>query len=306
MARTRSRLLVLAAMAGVLVGPAPAVAQEPEPVSELRVKVAGMVELSALADAGIDVEHDVTRVPDGVEAEVHATKAQELQILAMGGEIVENGEEFEWNFATSKSLLSEALPRPAAPTVRVVRADYFSTKGQGFLYVEARTTLGNQTSPVVTMQLENNTGKDTAFASPRAMSRFVDSGVYMFHRNLFKVSKDAKPTEIRVRSSTGGEAIGKVSQWLDESAVPMTAAPGYKSDFIQEYKHPQQLYGRFEEIADQYPEIAEIVELPNKTNGYQRNAQATIGGTGQSAVVVSSAACSPSSGGGASCRRRSR
>ena len=44
MARTRSRLLVLAAMAGVLVGSAPAVAQEPEPVSELRVKVAGMVE----------------------------------------------------------------------------------------------------------------------------------------------------------------------------------------------------------------------------------------------------------------------
>ena len=46
MARTRSRLLVLAVMAGVLVVPAPAVAQEPEPVSELRVKVAGMVELS--------------------------------------------------------------------------------------------------------------------------------------------------------------------------------------------------------------------------------------------------------------------
>ena len=30
--------------------------------------------------------------------------------------------------------------------------------------------------------------------------------------------------------------------------------------------------------------------MPNKTNGYQRKAQATIGGTGQSAVVVSSAA----------------
>ena len=30
--------------------------------------------------------------------------------------------------------------------------------------------------------------------------------------------------------------------------------------------------------------------MPNKTNGYQRKAQATIGGTGQSAVVVSTAA----------------
>ena len=296
MARTRSRLLVLAALSvGVFTAGSPALAQEPEPVSELRVKVAGAVELAELADAGIDIEHDVTRVPDGIEAEVHATRAQELQILAMGGEIVENGEEFEWNFArTSSNLLSDALPRPAAPTVRVVRADYFSTKGQGFLYVEARTTQGAQTAPLVTMQLENNTGDGTEFTSARTMSRFVDSNVYMFHRNLFKVDKNAKPTEIRVRSSTGGEAIGKVSQWLDENAKPLTDTPGYKSDFVDGYKHPQQLYSRFEQIAAEYPEIAEIVPLPNKTNGYQRKAQATIGSTtgtaANSAVVVSSAA----------------
>ncbi len=47
------------------------------------------------------------------------------------------------------SLAADALLRPPAPTVRVVRADFFSTKGQGFLYVEARTTKGAQTTPVV-------------------------------------------------------------------------------------------------------------------------------------------------------------
>ena len=70
----------------------------------------------------------------------------------------------------------------------------------------------------------------------------------------------------------------------------MTAAPGYQSDFVNDYKTPQQVYARFEEIAQQYPDIAEIVPLKNKTNGYQRKAQATIGGTGQAAVVMSSAA----------------
>ena len=80
------------------------------------------------------------------------------------------------------------LPKPPDPTVRVVRADYFTTKGQGFLYVEARTTLGNQTNPIVGMTLENDQGPGTNFISARTMSRFVDSGVYMFHRNLFKVS----------------------------------------------------------------------------------------------------------------------
>ena len=60
-----------------------------------------------------------------------------------------------------ESLAAEALPRPPAPTVRVVRADYFSTKGQGFLYVEARTTQGAQTTPVVRMTLENDTATGT-------------------------------------------------------------------------------------------------------------------------------------------------
>ncbi len=128
------------------------------------------------------------------------------------------------------------------------------------------------------------------------MSRFVDSGVYMFHRNLFKVS--TRPDSIRVTSSTGGQAIGKVNDWLRD-VTPLTSLPGYKSDFVQEYKHPQQLYARFEELAAQNPDIAEIVRMPNKTNGYQRKAQATIGTIppsppqnppAPSAVVMSSAA----------------
>ena len=106
------------------------------------------------------------------------------------------------------------------------------------------------------------------------MSRFVDSGVYMFHRNLFKVS--TRPDQIRVTSSTGGITTGKVTDWLRD-VTPLTALPGYKSDFVDEYKHPQQLYARFEQIAAQNPDIAEIVRMPNKTNGYQRKAQATIG-----------------------------
>jgi len=172
--------------------------------------------------------------------------------------------------------------------VRVVRADWFTTKGQGFLYVEARTTEGAQADPIVGMQLENDSGKSTPWGYARTMSRFVDSGEYMFHRNLFKL--DARPYEIRVTSSTGGVTIGKVSDWLEDAPPPLTERPGYKSNFIDSYKHPQQLYARAEEIAEQYPDIAEIIYLPNRTNGYQRKAQATIGGTGQSAVVVDSAA----------------
>src|SRR3954454_18427697 len=207
----------------------------------------------------------------------------------MGAKVVAPGQEFAWALGKTKTAAEAAattLLAPRASTVRVLRADYFTTKGQGFLYVEARTTEGAQSTPVVGMTVENDTGPGTAFVSPRAMSRFVDSGAYMFHRNLFKVP--AKPSSIRVTSSTGGQAIGTVSQWL-EDVTPLDATPGYQSDFLTDYQTPLQAYARFEQIAKDYPDIAEIVPFPNKRNGYQRKAQATIGGPGQAAVVVSSA-----------------
>src|SRR6201999_2048670 len=100
-------------------------------------------------------------------------------------------------------------------------------------------TQGQQSSPVVGMTLESDSGPGTAFGSPRAMSRFVDANVYMFHRNLFKVSQ--RPSQIRVTSSTGGQATGYVSDWLQD-VTPLNRTPGYKSDFMDDYKTPEQAY----------------------------------------------------------------
>ena len=59
MARMRSRLLVLAAVTAGLVVPAAAVAQEPDPVSEVRVKLSGAAMLAEAQDAGIDLDHGI-------------------------------------------------------------------------------------------------------------------------------------------------------------------------------------------------------------------------------------------------------
>jgi hypothetical protein len=287
--RMRIRLLVLALAATVV---SPAAAQQrspletPDAVKKVRVHVDGAVALSRLESEGFDFSGGLVRVPSGIEVDAVVTDQQELDLVARGARVVEHGEAFTWRTVKAKSLAA-TLPRPAEPTVRIVRADWFTTKGQGFLYVEARTTQGAQTTPVVGMTLENDQGPGTEFISARTMSRFVDSGVYMFHRNLFKLA--TRPDMIRVSSSTGGVATGKVSDWLQD-VTPLTETPGYQSDFVDEYKTPQQVYARFAEIAQQYPDIAELVPLKNRTNGYQRKAQATIGGTGQAAVVMSSAA----------------
>ncbi|MEU4397484.1 M14 family metallopeptidase [Micromonospora orduensis] len=261
-------------------------------VRRVHVRLAGADMLDKVVAAGFDLEHGLKRVPTGIEGEAVVTAEQLSELTAMGVEVLGENAGFVWSDEADGGIAGAAA-RAAQPashdaTVRIARADWFTTKGQGFLYVEARTTEGQQEDPVVGMQLENDSGRGTSFGFARTMSRFVDSGQYMFHRNLFKL--DARPSQIRVTSSTGGVATGKVSDWLEDAPPPLTANPSYRSDFVDGYKHPQQLYGRAKEIARRYPDIAEIVYLPNQTNGYQRKAQATIGGTGQSAVVVSSAA----------------
>jgi hypothetical protein len=55
-------------------------------------------------------------------------------------------------------------------------------------------------------------------------------------------------------------------------------ASNFVKDFTTRYLDPTERYGEFEKLADEYPNIAELVTLPNKTNGYQRRAQATMSG----------------------------
>ncbi|WP_406076743.1 M14 family metallopeptidase [Micromonospora sp. NBC_00858] len=303
----RIALLALPALvAGVLVATGPAGAdptestatagrsqlEDREQVRLVNIKLAGADMLDKVVAAGFDLEHGLKRVPTGIEGEAVVTAEQIAELKAMGVEVLGDDVGFAWSDEADGGI-NGAASRAVQPlnheaTVRIARADWFTTKGQGFLYVEARTTEGQQADPIVGMQLENDSGKGTPFGFARTMSRFVDSGQYMFHRNLFKL--DARPDKIQVTSSTGGVVTGVVSNWLEDAPPPLTANPSYKSDFVDGYKHPQQLYSRAKEIARQYPDIAEIVYLPNQTNGYQRKAQATIGGTGQAAVVVSSAA----------------
>ncbi|MEO3769252.1 M14 family metallopeptidase [Micromonospora sp. B9E7] len=303
----RIALLALPALVGsilVATGPAgadptgpsatagPSQLEDRDSVRLVHIRLTGADMLDKVTAAGFDLEHGLRRVPTGIEAEAVVTAEQVATLTAMGVEVLDDDAGFAWADQADGGIGAAGArvvqPSSHQATVRIVRADWFTTKGQGFLYVEARTTEGQQAEPIVGMQLENDSGKGTAFGFTRTMSRFVDSGQYMFHRNLFKL--DARPSKIQVTSSTGGIATGVVSNWLENAPPPLTANPSYKSDFVDGYKHPQQLYSRAKEIARQYPDIAEIVYLPNQTNGYQRKAQAQIGGTGQAAVVVTSAA----------------
>jgi hypothetical protein len=174
----------------------------------------------------------------------------------------------------------------------VLRVDYFENYAGRFLSVEAKDRQGGaapsgSTYIGPTLSLSWNTGDGTEIDSPpRVMGVNIDPDTtpdtYIEHRELVRIgapgdTDPARPTRIRIGSSTGQSVEADVNVWLGGGLPPH--AGGYLSDFTTRYMDPTEVYGRFEELAAEFPNISELVTLPNKTNGYQRKAQATMAGT---------------------------
>ncbi len=178
--------------------------------------------------------------------------------------------------------------------VVILRADYFENYAGRFLSVEAKTRLGralpggaagfgyDPSSP--TLSLSWNTGAGTPISTtPRVMDTNIDPDTtpdtYIEHRELVRIGEPgtttpARPTRIRVGSSTGATIEGDVSVWLGGGLPPRAA--GFLSDFTTRYMDPTEVYGRFNALAAEFPNIAQLIPLPYKTNGYQRKSQATL------------------------------
>jgi hypothetical protein len=174
----------------------------------------------------------------------------------------------------------------------VLRVDYFENYAGRFLSVEAKDRLGSAaaTGSVYigpTLSLSWNTGPGTPIdAIPRTMSVNIDPDTtpdtYVEHRELVRIgdagtTDPARPTMIRIGSSTGMTKEAPVDTWLGGGLPPMGS--GFIKDFTTRYMDPTEVYARFAGLAAEFPNISEQIALPYKTNGYQRRAQATMAGT---------------------------
>ena len=174
----------------------------------------------------------------------------------------------------------------------ILRVDYFESSAGRFLSVEAKDRRAGVQADGTgyegpDLSLSFNSGAGTPIdATPRLMGVNVDPDTtpdtYIEHRVLVRIgdvgeASPAAPTRVRVGSSAGGEKEADVDVWLGGGLPPM----GHKrlSDFTTRYMDPSEVYKRFEELAAEFPNIAELITLPNKTNGYQRKAQANMSGT---------------------------
>ena len=77
---------------------------------------------------------------------------------------------------------------------------------------------------------------------------------------------------VRVASSNGGVDTIPVKRWTSYDGKGF--GPGYLKDFTTGYTDPQAAYQKIRDLAGEFPNLAQIYNLPNKTNGYQRQSQA--------------------------------
>jgi hypothetical protein len=184
----------------------------------------------------------------------------------------------------------------------VLRVDYFENYAGRFLSVEAKDRLGGSTPTGATytgptLSLSWNSGPGTPIDStPRTMNVNIDPDTapdtYVEHRELVRIGEfgeatPAAPTRIRIGSSTGATVEADVQPWLAGGLPPMS--DGFLKDFTTRYMDPTEVYARFEALAAEFPNIAELIPLPYETNGYQRKAQATLAPIGTSLTVAAPA-----------------
>ncbi len=272
-----------------------------EEVSVVEVTLTDHTELDELVDTGVDLDHAAHLNPDGTitahavisDGEADALRARGFTV----GATLHDEDDTEAVLAERDATIAAAVEAneefaasadaAAVSDVKIIRADYYTSFGVGYLSVEAKWADGQTNSAQLTVQRDSGAGTEIGSGGSQNISRFVDAGVYMYHRGAATVA--TRPDSIQITSPTGDVATAKVNDWLPIDGDPAWG-PNYETDFITSYLTPTELYDRIKALAAEFPGISEIVELPNQTNGYRRHAQAVLGASNASRVAVDSVA----------------
>ena len=310
------RFALIAALAWA--GAAPAVAQEQRGIDPNQGRSLVEVTLDSKAAAmrlqleadtyGVEFnEHYLRRNGDGTVTATVFGFEDELDALADAGYDIgatiegpatwrEHAREYLQDVRQEKRADAAALEDTVGTLshedeVVILRVDYFENYAGRFLSVEAKTRLGGAAPTGSTyvgpqLSLSYNRGGSTPIDSPpRLMSTNIDPDTtpdtYIEHRELVRIGEvgttdPPRPSRIRVGSSTGESMEADVETWLGGGLPPMNER--FIRDFHTRYMDPTEIYAKFEELEDEFPNLAELITLPYETNGYQRRAQATMAG----------------------------
>ena len=297
MSRSTVCSAIVCGVAAVLMLAGPASAQDPEPISIVEVGVTSAAEMDRLLGAASDVSEHV-EYRDGERFVQIVTTDSELAVLRASGFEIGRTVDTEARMRSVQRQHLRSVRRGASTTgddgilqnvaegehIKILRADYFTNRDtQQFISVEAKTDAGED--DVLTVRWDSGEGTPMGSGGTTTLQDFVDADVYLYHRRQIAVT--GRPFLVEVSSSATGEVlVGATRDWApptDETGNPEMV------DFLDGYLDPTQAYDRIKALAQQHPNITEIIELPYLTNGYRRRSQAQFGitaGDGESSMLV--------------------
>ena len=111
----------------------------------------------------------------------------------------------------------------------------------------------------------------------------------MYHRQLIRLTGAAAtipPGQLTIRVATAATAGGAaasmetfpVTEWLGKD-LPAHVAGFKNTPFFTHYMDPTENRANLDALAASYPELMSVVNMPEKTSGYQRKSQAIMSGT---------------------------
>ncbi|WP_436534864.1 M14 family zinc carboxypeptidase [Actinoplanes sp. HUAS TT8] len=255
---------------------APAIALSSGEHALIRFRLADQAALDRLVVQGADLAARPKTDAGAVLADVVVDDVQ-LADLVRTGAVPVQLIETESSAPARRSKLAET-----ADTLQFLQAYWWTAGGRTFLQTEVATTATDD--PDVEISVTWTAADGTTGTYP--LVRFEDSGEYQYHYALPQ-PLPGKPVKVSATSSLGG-----VSRAVTPSAWPAATPPptpaGYQQDFIAAYMTPTDITARIKRLARQYPKLVDVINLPNKTQGYRRTAVAYLGDPAVAAVVVES------------------
>ena len=314
----RYRYLLVLAAAGVVLGMTGTAGSSPVATPKAQAKAPAAMQLAAgesalvtlrvpnraaaesLVATGSDLP--VRALPDGTyQVDLVVTGAQLAQLVGHGARLTRIVEREGDGTARYRDSVQAARTRAAtglttvraatmaaggaAPastdTLHFLQGYWWTSKGQTFVGTEVATTATEDPDVQIVVSWRTADGRTGSYP----LERFSDANEYQYHVALPQ-PVPAEPVSLTATSSLGGSTRMTPLRWPGTQPPPTPV--GYQQDFITSYMTPEDVKARIQRLARQYPSLVDVINLPNKTQGYRRTASGYLGNPAKAAVVVES------------------
>lgn len=247
----------------------------------IRFRLPDEAALRRLVAAGADIAARPKTSADGAILADLVVDGTQLATLTRDGAVAVQVIERESD-GSPRLRASRASLAASADTLTFLQAYWWTTGGHTFLQTQVATTATGDPDVEITVTWRTADGTTGSYQ----LIRFEDSGEYQYHYALPQ-SLPAKPVQVTATSSLGGVSRA-VTPAVWPNATPPATPSGYQQDFIAAYMTPADISARIKRLKRQYPKLVDVINLPNKTQGYRRTAVAYLGDPNAAAVVVES------------------